>query len=269
MAIIQCPYCGKRISSYAMTCPHCNEILKEQSKSDNNTPTPSHQVREDIETESNPSPQKKQEDKKRGSGCLYIFLGLLIGVVCFASAIVGIKFYNEQKEAEREKIRQELAQRIIEDEKANKARLLQMQMDSAMWKKTFKAKTLEATEEYINMYPEGIFINEAYMLQEELKRRNVSSQEAKIISNIVNAKIEEYQQSKVKNMEKDVLGLHFSMDKELNIKKKYINRDSFHYVVTTILNETITRTDPKKPHSNSTPIEVILNADKKILKSNI
>jgi hypothetical protein len=90
-----------------------------------------------------------------------------------------------------------------------------------------------------------------------------------MISNIVNAKIEEYQQLKVKNKENDVLGLHFSIDEELNIKKKYVNRDSFHYVVTAILKETINRTDPKKPHSNSIKIELILNAEKKILKSNL
>lgn len=271
MAIIQCPYCGNKISSYAMTCPHCNQFLKDQSSADinNNTPIQSSQIDEKNESANNPFTPKNQPEKKRSSGCLYIFIGLIIGIFCFAFAIVGIKFYNEQQQAKREQIRLELAQRILEDEKANKARLLQMQMDSALWKKTFNAKTLEATEEYINMYPEGIFINEAYMLQEELNRRNVSPQEAKIISNIVNAKIEEYQQLKVKNKENDVLGLHFSIDEELNIKKKYVNRDSFHYVVTAILKETINRTDPKKPHSNSIKIELILNAEKKILKSNL
>ena len=105
----------------------------------------------------------------------------MLSVLAISLATVGIycaiNKYHERQLGEAKAIREELARRIAEDQKANAYRLQQVQMDSTLWAKTFKAKTISATEEYITTYPEGIFINEAYMLLEELKRRKVTDRE--------------------------------------------------------------------------------------------
>ena len=287
MAIIKCPQCGSNVSSQAYTCPQCNRKIKGHvrqcpkcaewvSASDDmcsvcgnamELSAPSREASHPDSPSMTSSPKPKKQQKK--SGCLAIFLSL----VAVSLAIVGIYFalnkYNERKLAEKKAVYEELARRIAEDQKANSQRLQQAQMDSALWAKTLKAKNITATEEYINTYPEGIFVNEAYMLLDELKRRKVTDREQSRIRSVVEEKLAEEKKRLLKNKEKDVLGLHLEIKDELSVTKRYINRDSFVYVVRGTILSTINRTDPKKPNQETHKMEITLDSNRKIIESSI
>ena len=164
---------------------------------------------------------------------------------------------------------EELARRIAEDQKANSYRLQQAQMDSTLWAKTLKEKNIATTEEYINTYPEGIFVNEAYMLLDELKRRQITDREQSRIRNIVEGKLAEEKKRLLKNKEKDVLGLHLEIKDELSVTKRYINRDSFVYVVRGTILSTINRTNPNKPNQENSKLEILMDSNRKIIESSI
>lgn len=294
MALIKCPVCGQKVSSLSITCPNCSTRIKgniqqcpnceewvlvgkgeceacgsaiENSVNDEEQST-THENREQQEqTEHFKTKEPKQPKKK--NGCIITLVCMLIIASCLAAAAYAFHRYNEKEKAEKEAIRQELLKRIAEDKKANEERFLLMQQDSSYWEKTLKAKTIEAAEAYISAYPEGIFINEAYMLLEELNRRKVSPSEEVLIRNVVEKKLEEYRKKSLRKKEADVLGIHPQIANKLKITKKYINRDSFQYVVRGDIAVTINRTNPKKPNKQDIKLEIIMDSKKKVLESNL
>ena len=287
MAIINCPECSSRISSQAYTCPNCNKQIrghiqqcpncKEWLFTDTDICPTCNNALEHSSMVQNPTEKTlplhhrrlQREPKKNRKGCYIALFSILTVFLIICIAFLGLTKYRENKLLEKKTLQEELARRIAEGVKANEARFKQMQMDSTMWAKTFSSKTIAATEEYIKTYPEGIFINEAYMLLEELNRRKVSGFELNQIRNVVETKLSEVKKKQIKKLEKDVLGLHLEIKDELNVTKKYINRDSFIYVVKATILSTINRTDPNKPNKESSKLEILLDSNRKIIESNI
>lgn len=294
MALIKCPVCGQKVSSLSITCPNCSTRIKgniqqcpnceewvlagkneceacgsaiEGPVNDYTHSTTQKEKMQQEHTEHFKS--KEPEQPKKRNGCIITLVCLLILAACLAAAAYAFHRYNEKEKAEKEAIRLELLKRIAEDKKANEERFLLMQQDSSYWEKTLKAKTIEAAEAYISAYPEGIFINEAYMLLEELNRRKVSPSEEVLIRNVVEKKLEEYRKKSLRKKEADVLGIHPQIANKLKITKKYINRDSFQYVVRGDIAVTINRTNPKKPNKQDIKLEIIMDSKKKVLESNL
>ncbi|MDE5560703.1 MAG: zinc ribbon domain-containing protein [Bacteroidaceae bacterium] len=270
MAIINCPGCGKNISSMAFTCPHCgirlrNEIrcgrdtAESAAQPDNAPVLGDAQLPDETETK----PQKKK------NGCLKSIIIMLIAAMSIGAILYAMYRYHERQAAERRALMEELAKRIMDDQKANTARLHLAQQDSILWKKVLKHKTIETTEEYIQTYPEGIFIDEAYMLLEEQNRRIISKQECHDIRSIIDSQLVEYRDKRLRTKDRDIRGMHYNIAGELDITKKYINRDSFQYVVRGTITETINRTDPTKPNNLQLELDITMDADKRILQSNL
>lgn len=303
MALIKCPECGQKVSSLSITCPNCSTRIKgnikqcphcgewtqtskeacvecgkeisKQSTSDvsvseKNNVTENIQTQQEQPTKTNNTNDTKISKKpKKKNGCIIALVCFSILMICIGAAGFGLYKYLEIQKAEKKAIQEELIKRIEENKKANAERLLLMQQDSTFWQKTFKAKTIEETEAYINAYPEGIFINEAYMLLEELKRRKVSSSEESLIRVAVEKELEDYRKRRMRKKESDVLGIHPQISDKLNITKKYINRDSFKYVVRGNVTVTINRTNPKKPHNQDIKMVLTMDSDRNIIESNL
>lgn len=283
MAIIKCPDCSSTISSQVYTCPNCGRRIKgyvrqcpkcEEWVSADNPVCPlcenvvdNSAIAKEIKDDKDLSFTSHRQPRKRksGKGCLIAFFFLLMLLLAVAISYV-FQRYQEHRLAEKKTIQEELTRRIAEGAKANEAQLLLMQADSNLWAKTFKKKSIEATEKYIDTYPEGIFINEAYMLLDELKRRKVTDIEHNRIRNIVEGALAEERKRKLKNKENDVLGLHLQIEDNLSVTKKYLNRDSFHYVVKAKVLTTISRTDPKKDNKEHSRLEIILDSNCKIIQ---
>lgn len=287
MAIIKCPECSSRISSQAYTCPNCNKLIRGHIQQ---CPNCNEWVFTDTDicpgcgnafefTSTVHTPTEKtsplnihrpqKEPRKSRKGCFIVLFSIITVLLIICVAFLGLTKYREKKILEKKALQEELARRIAEGVKANESRFHQMQLDSAMWTKTIRSKTIEATEKYIKTYPEGIFINEAYMLLEELNRRKVGGFELKQIRNVVETKLSEVKKKRIKKLEKDVLGLHLEIKDELNVTKKYLNRDSFIYVVSGTILSTINRTDPNKPNQETNKFEILLDSNRKIIESNI
>ena len=284
MAIIRCPECKEQISSMALTCPHCGIRIKghirqcpdckEWIRKNNATCKvcgSSVSIQHDDEAyTTRPIDSKPITPKKKvNNSCLLMFMLLLILTTIIAGIAYGLYKYHQHQVKTREAILEELSMRIREDEKANAEHMRMAQEDSTMWKKTFRTKTIDATENYIKTYPEGIFINEAYMLLEELKRRKVSENDQSIIRHIVEEELNSFRKQNMKKKEKDVIGLHYQIVEKLDVTRKYINRDSFVYIANGRALETINRSDPKKANSNKLKLSFTISSDKKLVESSI
>ena len=267
---LTCPHCGIRIKGHIRQCPDCKEWMMSNNTCCKNCGTNIDQNQDD----SNSAPASIKEipiraKKKMNNSCLLMFaLFMLLGVT-FAGIAYGLFKYHQYQIETKEAILEELSIRIQEDEKANAEHMRIAQEDSAMWKKTFRSKTIVATEKYINTYPEGIFVNEAYLLLEELKRREVSSNDQSVIRHIVEEELNSFRKQNMKKREKDVIGLHYQIEDKLDITRKFINRDSFVYVASGKVLETINRSDPKKPNSNRLKLHFTISSDKKVVDAAI
>lgn len=299
MALIKCPECGQKVSSLSITCPNCStrikgnihqcphcgewtladkeacvacgkeictQSVKEASATSKNNDTENENT---TQGQLNHTKNDKVRKPKKKNGCVIALICFSILMICLGAAGYGLYKYLEIQKAEKKAIQEELIKRIEENKKANAERLLLMQQDSSYWQKTFKAKTIEDTEAYINAYPEGIFINEAYMLLEELKRRKVSSSEESLIRMAVEKELEDYRKKRMRKKESDVLGIHPQISDKLKITKKYINRDTFQYIVRGNVIVTINRTNPKKPHNQDIKMLITMDSDMKIIESNL
>lgn len=252
MAIIRCPHCGQKISSQAFTCPGCNAPIN----------TPSTNISPDKDQE-NTNQREQSEAKPKGCGRGLVLIAVVLLLVGIATG--GVMLYMEQRAIQKQKILEELRYRIAQDEKANAERLLEAQMDSASWRKALMNKSIELTEEYINDYPEGIFINEAYMLLEQLRRRQLTEAERGRINLIVDSTLNIIQNERLSHKETDVLGMHYNIEGTLKIQKHYISNDSLQYIVRAVVSETINRTNPTKPHNSSLNLELLIDKDFRII----
>lgn len=280
----QCPDCHEWLFATETRCEHCGcELTPEPCDSATpvssgslqansqagNTETAPMQVHRVVYSSPGNSMADHRQDAEKKGGCMKTFAIMLLFALLLSAAAFGGYMYYEYRNSQRKAVMDELAQRIAEDEKANARQLVIAQADSAAWHKAIRNRSIELTEKYIAEYPEGIFINEAYMLLEELNRRKVGESEQNSIRLLVDTRLNAYRKKRLGNKDKDVIGLHYSVDGELRIQKKYINKDSFQYVVCGNIGETITRTDPTKPTSSRIKMEMLLDATYKVLESSI
>lgn len=189
--------------------------------------------------------------------------------LCLAAVAYGAYQYHLDRLAQKEAIRQELAKRIAEDEKANAVKLHQAQQDSAFWAKAFKAKTIEAAREYIATYPEGIFINEAYLLIEELQRRAVNPTELAHIKGIIENRLAQLREQFIKNGKRGTKDIQYQLCDSLDIRKKSLNRDSFIYVIRGNVKKVTIPAGKAKPDTAEIDLRMTLDRHKKIIESNL
>ena len=70
-------------------------------------------------------------------------------------------------------------------------------------------------------------------------------------------------------MAADVLGLHYSIDNDFDVRKQTISDGTTGYAVNFTLQELISRSDTHQPSTKTYQVTALLNADQKIIKMSI
>lgn len=303
MPIIKCPGCGHSTSSMALTCPHCSaqirghihrcpgcgawsfsesevcptcgtvisivEATDKQYVAPPVTPQQPPHRSEHRFTRPCPIEPTGNHGKKPGRRWHRILIYTLVTVLLLAAAAYAAYRYQLCQQERREAIRQELALRIAEDEEANAQKLRQAQQDSATWTRALRAKTIESAHEYIAAYPEGIFVNEAYMLIEELQRRAVSHAERMHITGAVENRLAQVREQFIKDGRRTAKDIQYRISDTLLISKRHLPPDSILYSVSGKVEKVTIPTGKALPDTSVIDLHMTLDKHKNIIDSNI
>lgn len=271
----QCQVCGTWNFSDAEVCQNCgNSMYNIENKAEkhlSHTETAHEKPHKTVHGFTSPCPIEptKNRGRKQGSKWTKVIGNLCIVVICTGAVAYGVYKYDSDIKTQKEFINQELAKRIAEDEKANAQKLQQAQQDSIYWSQTLKTKTIEAARQYIAEYPEGIFINEAYMLIEELQRRAVTPTERKHIMDIVENSFARVREQFIKNGTSKAQDLQLCISDTLSISKKHISRDSIMYVVSGKVNKIIITKGKNKPDTSVIDLHMTLDKHRNIMENSL
>lgn len=272
--IHRCPACGTWSFIEADACPGCGAPVPdtEDTTRQDAPPTPKVHPHKPVHQFAHPCPIEPPQShgkRRKGKGWLHILLNLSTAILCLAAATYGAYRYQLSREEQQAAIRQELAQRIAEDEEANAQKLYQAQQDSTFWAQTLKTKTIEAAHEYIAKYPEGIFIDEAYMLIEELQRRAVTKTERAHIIGVVDNRLAQLREQFIKSGKRTAKDIQYRVPDTLLISKKHLNRDSILYTVSGKVLKITVPTGKAAPDTSTIELHMTMDKYKNVLESNI
>lgn len=183
---------------------------------------------------------------------------------------------------------------------SNRLRICEDMIDSIDWEEAMTLKTDEALDAYLAKHPEGRFAGEASEKKNEIAKMKISDQDKSLIrgkleSFFVSAmskqdtgliadaipekmtnfcgkedatpeQIAEFAKNK---MAQDVIGLHYLVGSDLNLRKITLADSSLGFAASFTLEETITRSDANQPSSKTYQVSATLNGELKIVKMNI
>lgn len=173
-------------------------------------------------------------------------------------------------------------------------------IDSIDWNEAKKLDTEEAIVNYLNTHPNGRYAEEAAQKKNELGLMKItaqdkalirsslvnfftvamSKQDASLISEAIPEKMENFCGTQnatpeqiiafAKNkMASDVMGLHYTIGEEFNVRKQTISDGTTGYAVEFPLQEIISRSDTNQPGTKSYQVSALLNAEHKIIRMSI
>ncbi|MBR1467967.1 MAG: zinc ribbon domain-containing protein [Bacteroidaceae bacterium] len=297
MAMIRCPECGQRVSSMALTCPHCGVgikghlrecphcgewMLDDQSKcpecdSPVETGGDSPSVTEETGTGQVQSghndyagsdegrPNTKKVGKKSNTvWWVAAFLFLLIGIGSIWAAGAYFKYKEDVLDAQ---VEEEMRARMMEEEKRNKEFAEIQRKDSLDWVYAKEVNTVASMERYLELHPQGNYMDDAMMRRDILKRTEVTEEDRARIRSILESKLTEA--AARKNKSGDILGFHYQISGDLAITKEETPTGSMQFFAKCKVNETISRTDPTKPTDSTFVLRAILDIDKNVLEINL
>ncbi len=258
-----CPNC-------ASAMPATDDAAQEQTAVTEATDiTPQEQEPEKPFERPCPTASSRKHEKKRSWGCLKFFFIMLVVTACLAAIAYEAYQYHIQQQAQLDSLRHELARRIEEDKKKNERGFQEARQDSILWQKTLSAKTMEAAHEYIAAYPEGIFIDEAYLLLEELQRRHVNPVEQAHIKGIVENSLLQIRERYIKNKNNRIKDRQYHLPDSLLISKKYINRDSFIYTIHVRVEQITIPTGKTRQDTVNIDLHMTLDKHKNVIESSL
>lgn len=273
--IRQCRECGTWNFSDADVCLYCGNAMSAiENEAEKHLPhaeTSNERTHRPVYKFTSPCPVEPAKNHGRKQGRRWTkFLGnLCLAAICIGATAYGVYRYDSYIKAQKEAIQQELAKRIAEDEEANAQKLLQAQQDSIYWKQTLKIKTIEAARQYIAEYPEGIFINEAYMLIEELQRRAVNPTERRHIMEIVENNFARVREQYIKNGMTKAKDIQFRVSDTLSISKKHISRDSILYIVSGKVDKITIPARKANPDTSTIELRMTLDRHRNVIEENL
>ena len=182
-----------------------------------------------------------------------------------------------------------LRQRICED-----------MLDSIDWHDAQKTDSEEAITNYLHLHPSGRYVNEAAEKKNALLIAKVTPAERTMILGTLeaffskaiasqdieaarqaipdtmmnfcgkqNADAEAIVQYARDKMEKDVIGLHYLIDQQMNVRKETLPNDNIGFAVEVNVQETISRSDTNQPTSNIYRVKALINLEQKIVRMTI
>lgn len=173
-------------------------------------------------------------------------------------------------------------------------------IDSIDWAEARKKNTEEAIILYLNDHPSGRYAEEASERKNELSLMKITAQDKAIIRGALEnfftvamskqdlTLISESIPEKMENfcgtqdatpeqivsfakskMAADVMGLHYTIGEEFNVRKQTISDGTTGYAVDFPLQEIISRSDTNQPGTKSYQVTSLLNAEHKIIRMSI
>ncbi|MBO6124914.1 MAG: zinc ribbon domain-containing protein [Bacteroidaceae bacterium] len=173
-------------------------------------------------------------------------------------------------------------------------------IDSIDWNDAKKLNTEEAIVNYLNTHPNGKYAEEASAKKNELGLMKItaqdkaiirgalenfftvamSKQDVALIADAIPEKMENFCGTQdatpdqivafAKNkMASDVMGLHYTIDNDFDVRKQTITDGTTGYAVTFTLQELISRSDTNQPGNKSYQVTALLNAEHKIIRMSI
>ena len=173
-------------------------------------------------------------------------------------------------------------------------------IDSIDWNEAKKTNTEEAIVNYLNNHPNGKYAEEASEKKNQLGLMKItaqdktlirgalenfftvamSKQDVALIADAIPEKMENFCGTQdatpeqivtfAKNkMAADVMGLHYTIGEEFNVRKQTISDGTTGYAVDFPLQEIISRSDTNQPGNKSYQVSALLNAERKIIRMSI
>ncbi len=192
------------------------------------------------------------------------FLFLLIGIGSIWAAGAYFKYKEDVLDAQ---VEEEMRVRMMEEEKRNKEFAEIQRKDSLDWVYAKEVNTVASMERYLELHPQGNYMDDAMMRRDILKRTEVTEEDRARIRSILESKLTEA--ATRKNKSGDILAFHYQISGDLAITKEETSTGSMQFFAKCKVNETISRTDPTKPTDSTFVLRAILDIDKNVLEINL
>ena len=173
-------------------------------------------------------------------------------------------------------------------------------IDSIDWSDAKRTNTEEAIVNYLNTHPNGRYAEEASEKKNELGLMKItaqdkaiirgalenfftvamSKQDVALITDAIPEKMENFCGTQdatpdqivafAKNkMASDVMGLHYTIEGDFDVRKQTLSDSTTGYAVTFSLQEIISRSDTNQPSTKTYQVSALLNAEHKIIRMSI
>lgn len=290
--MIKCPECGQRVSSMALTCPHCgvgikghlrecpmcgewilddqprcpecNSLVEVKPQSDQNSSSGYDKGNQDKQD--NKGKQENQGKKKSSNTILWVLV-FMVPLISIGAAWAITSYLDYKDAADRRQFEEELEERRMEEERRNKEFAEIQRKDSLDWVYAQEVNTVASMDRYLQLHPQGNYMDEAMMKREALKRTEVTEEDRSRIRNILESRLTEAATSKPKAG--DIIGIHYQISGDLSITKEQTTTGSVQFYAKCKVSETISRTDPTKPTDSTFVLRAILDIDKNVLEINL
>ena len=292
MAMIKCPECGQRVSSMALTCPHCgvgikghlrecpmcgewilddqprcpecNSVVEVKPQSDQDSSSGYDKGNQDKQD--NKGKQENQGKKKSSNTILWVLV-FMVPLISIGAAWAITSYLDYKDAADRRQFEEELEERRMEEERRNKEFAEIQRKDSLDWVYAQEVNTVASMDRYLQLHPQGNYMDEAMMKREALKRTEVTEEDRSRIRNILESRLTEAATSKPKAG--DIIGIHYQIIGDLSITKEQTTTGSVQFYAKCKVSETISRTDPTKPTDSTFVLRAILDIDKNVMEINL
>lgn len=292
MAMIKCPECGQRVSSMALTCPHCgvgikghlrecpmcgewilddqprcpecNSVVEVKPQSDQDSSSGYDKGNQDKQD--NKGKQENQGKKKSSNTILWVLV-FMVPLISIGAAWAITSYLDYKDAADRRQFEEELEERRMEEERRNKEFAEIQRKDSLDWVYAQEVNTVASMDRYLQLHPQGNYMDEAMMKREALKRTEVTEEDRSRIRNILESRLTEAATSKP--TAGDIIGIHYQISGDLSITKEQTTTGSVQFYAKCKVSETISRTDPTKPTDSTFVLRAILDIDKNVLEINL
>ena len=260
----ECPMCGEWILDDQPRCPECNSLVEVKPQSDQDSSSGYDKGNQDKQD--NKGKQENQGKKKSSNTILWVLV-FMVPLISIGAAWAITSYLDYKDAADRRQFEEELEERRMEEERRNKEFAEIQRKDSLDWVYAQEVNTVASMDRYLQLHPQGNYMDEAMMKREALKRTEVTEEDRSRIRNILESRLTEAATDKPKAG--DIIGIHYQISGDLSITKEQTTTGSVQFYAKCKVSETISRTDPTKPTDSTFVLRAILDIDKNVLEINL
>lgn len=256
--------CGEWILDDQPRCPECNSLVEVKPQSDQNSSSGYDKGNQDKQD--NKGKQENQGKKKSSNTILWVLV-FMVPLISIGAAWAITSYLDYKDAADRRQFEEELEERRMEEERRNKEFAEIQRKDSLDWVYAQEVNTVASMDRYLQLHPQGNYMDEAMMKREALKRTEVTEEDRSRIRSILESRLTEAATDKPKAG--DIIGIHYQISGDLSITKEQTTTGSVQFYAKCKVSETISRTDPTKPTDSTFVLRAILDIDKNVLEINL